>query len=74
MNKMRKVFVLVLVAAIVSLGFMGCKDNGEHEHPAGEHPKSEHPTEEGSKSEHPTEEGSTSEHPASEHPAGEHPK
>ena len=56
MKRIKKVLVLVLVAAIVSLGFAGCKDNGEH-------PTSEHPTEEGSTSEHPA-----SEHPAAEHP------
>ena len=47
MNKIKKVFVLVLIAVVVSLGLMGCKDNSEQpsketpseEHPTGEHPK-----------------------------------
>jgi hypothetical protein len=62
MKKLKKLFVLVLVAAVVSLGLAGCKNS--HEHPTGDHPSSEHPTEE----------TSTEEHPSSEHPAGEHPK
>jgi hypothetical protein len=60
MNKVKMVFVLVLIAAVVSLGLAGCKS----EHPSGEHPSSEHPSKE-----HPSEE-----HPSEEHPAGEHPK
>ncbi|MHC4500503.1 MAG: hypothetical protein ACYS21_15495 [Planctomycetota bacterium] len=62
MNKLRKIFVLLLIAAVVSLGLAGCKDN--HEHPTGEHPSSEHPTEE----------TPSEEHPSKEHPSGEHPK
>ena len=62
MNKMKKLFVLVLIAAVVSLGMIGCKDKSEH--PTGEHPSSEHPSKEA-----PTEET-----PSSEHPTGEHPK
>ncbi len=44
MNKVKKVFVLVLIAAVVSLGFTGCKQKSEH--PSGETPAGEHPTEE----------------------------
>jgi len=62
MNKVKKIFVLVLIVAVVSLGLTGCKDKSEH--PSGEHPTSEHPSKE-TKSE---------EHPTSEHPTGEHPK
>ena len=62
MNKMKKLFVLVLIAAVVALGMIGCKDKSEH--PTGEHPSSEHPSKEA-----PTEET-----PSSEHPTGEHPK
>ncbi len=61
MNKVKKVLVLVLVAAIVSLGLSltGCKKKGEapakgtpaaettdKEHPAGEHPAKEDPAKE----------------------------
>jgi hypothetical protein len=67
MKELKKLFVLVLVAAVVSLGLAGCKNGPEH--PTGEHPSSEHPTEETSTEEHPSDE-----HPSSEHPAGEHPK
>ena len=62
MNKVKKIFILVLIVAVVSLGLTGCKDKSEH--PSGEHPTSEHPSKE-TKSE---------EHPTSEHPTGEHPK
>ncbi len=62
MNKVKKVFVLVLIAAVVSFGLTGCKQKSES--PSGEHPSSEHPTKET-----PAEET-----PAGEHPAGEHPK
>ncbi|MGB2863808.1 MAG: hypothetical protein WBC05_10825 [Sedimentisphaerales bacterium] len=77
-NKVKKLFVLVLVAAVVSLGLTGCKQDNEQpaegttsgEHPAAsEHPSSEHPTEEA-----PAEEKESEETPAAEHPAGEHPK
>ncbi len=56
MNKMKKVLVLVLVAAIVSLGLSltGCKKKTE---PAPETP--------------PAGEVAPDEHPAGEHPAGE---
>ena len=62
MNKVKKVFVLVLIAAVVSLGLTGCKKDSEH--PSGDHPSSEHPSKE----------APTEEHPTSEHPTGEHPK
>jgi hypothetical protein len=60
MNKAKMVFVLVLIAAVVSLGLTGCKN----EHPSGEHPSSEHPSKKTPSEEHPSE----------EHPSGEHPK
>ncbi len=56
MNKIKKVFVLVMIVAVVSLGLVGCKDNSEH--PAGEHP-----TKEAQSEEHPN-----NEHPNNEHP------
>jgi len=62
MNKVKKVFVLVLIAAVVSLGLTGCKKHSEH--PSGDHPSSEHPSKK----------APTEEHPTSEHPTGEHPK
>ena len=54
MNKLRKVFVLILVAAVVSFVLTGCKEKSEPtigDRPAGEttsedHPAGEHPTEE----------------------------
>lgn len=45
-NKMKKLFVLLLVAAVVSLGLAGCEHKSDA--PPGEHPSSDHPT-----SEHP---------------------
>jgi len=63
MKKLKKLLVLALSLAIISLGGAGCKGNGGHEHTEGDHPSSEHPSEEDSESEHPT-----SEHPTSEHP------
>ena len=62
MNKVKKVFVLVLVAAVVSFGLTGCKQ------------KDEPPAEETPSSEQPTEETPAEETPAEEHPAGEHPQ
>ena len=61
MDKIKKVFVLVLIVVVTSLGFVGCKKNQEH--PTGDHPTKEHP-----KNEHPTDEHPKTEHPASEHP------
>lgn len=68
MKKLKKVLVLALSLAIISLGGAGCKGNGAHEHPEGEHPTSEE-----AEGEHPSEEQSESEHPTSEHPTSEHP-
>ena len=62
MNKLKKVFLLVLIAAVVSLGATGCKSKSEH--PEGENPSSEPPAKQ----------TPSDEHPAGEHPAGEHPK
>jgi hypothetical protein len=70
MDKIKKLFVLLLIVMVASLGLVGCKKN--HEHPTGDHPTKktdEHPNKEHPNSEHPN-----SEHPKSEHPAGEHPK
>ena len=66
-NKMKKLFILLLVMTVVSLGSTGCKQH--HDHPTGEHPSSEHPTEEKKAEEQPA-----GEHPTSEHPTGEHPQ
>jgi hypothetical protein len=62
MNKFKKVLVLLLIAAVVSLWAVGCKSKSEH--PSGEHPTNEQPT-----GEHPA-----GEHPSSEHPTSEHPE
>ncbi len=62
MNKLKKILVLVLIAAVVSLGGSGCK--GKSEHPTNEHPSKQAPAKE----------ASPNEPPAAEHPAGEHPK
>jgi len=62
MNKVKKVFVLVLVAAVVSFGLTGCKQ------------KSEPPAEGTPSGETPSEETPAEETPAGEHPTGEHPK
>ncbi len=73
MDKLKNILVAALIAAVVSFGQMGCKQESEHpseEHPTSEHPAaSEHPTEEA-----PTEETPSEEHPSGEHPTGEHPK
>ena len=66
-KKMKKLFILLLVAAVVSLGLTGCKEKSEQ--PTGEHPSTEHPTEEKA-----AEEKAAEEHPAGEHPSGEHPQ
>ncbi len=82
---MKKLLILIFIAAIVTLYVMNCKVQGG-EHPSSEHPKAdvsteEHPKAEDPKSEHPKaeeskDEGSKEEHPTSEqhnHEA-EHPK
>jgi hypothetical protein len=53
---MKKILLLVLIAAVFSLGLTGCKD--KHENPSGEHPSKEHPSKE----------APSEEHPSSEHP------
>ncbi len=72
MNKVKKLFVLVLIAGIVSLGLTGCKDKSEH--PTGDHPSSEQSTEKAATQEHPSGEHPTEEAAPQEHPTGEHPK
>ena len=66
MNKIKKILVLVLVAAIVSLGLTACKEKSEH--PTADQPSGDQPTKETVPEEHPAE------HPAGEHPTGEHPE
>ncbi len=61
MNKLRKIFLLVLIAVVLSLRLAGCGKS--------EQPSKEQPSQEQSSQEHPS-----SEHPSSEHPSGEHPK
>jgi hypothetical protein len=46
MSRLRKIFMMALIAAIISFVMVGCKD--KHEHLSGEPNSSEHPT-----SEHP---------------------
>ena len=72
--KMKKLFILLLVAAVVSLGFTGCKKEAE-DHPTGEHPTAnEHPTEEDAAEGKEAVEEEVEEHPIGEHPSGsEHP-
>jgi hypothetical protein len=67
MNKVKKLFVLVLIFAVISLGFIGCEHKGDH--PSGEHPSGEHPSKGAEANEAPG-----GEHPGGEHPSGEHPK
>ena len=73
MKNVKKLLVLVLIAAVLSLGLTGCKDKSEH--PTGEHPSAEGVKEaaedaaEKAADEHPT-----GEHPAGKHPTGEHPQ
>ena len=67
MSKFKKVFVLLLIVAVVSLSLTGCKDKSKQ--PSGDQSNGEHPS-----SEHPAGEAASEEHPTSEHPAGEHPK
>ncbi len=62
MNTLKKIFLVLLIAAVVSLGLTGCKQKSEH--PSGDHPSGEHPAEE----------TPAEEHPSGEHPSGEHPK
>ncbi len=71
MNKMKKMFVLVLIVAVISLGLTGCKDKDKSEHPTSEHPSKEITSEEHPTSEHPSEDKETI---SEEHPTGEHPK
>jgi len=45
MSNIRRVIALMLVAAVFSLGAVGCKSGGKHndDHPHGDHPKGDHP-------------------------------
>ena len=51
MDKLKNILVLLLLAAIISFGQLGCKQQSEHT--SGEHPTSEHPTSEHPSGEHP---------------------
>ena len=62
MKKLKKIFVLMLIAAFVSFGLTGCNN------------KSKPPSETPPTSEHPSKEAPSEDQPTSEHPAGEHPK
>jgi len=72
MNKLKHLFVLVLIVAVISLGFTGCKDDADHpsgDHPSGDQSVGEHPSKGAESNETPD-----GDHPAGDHPAGEHPK
>ncbi len=56
MNKMKNIFMLVLIAAVISLGLTGCKG------------KSKPPAKETQSEETPSKETPAKEHPAGEHP------
>ena len=81
MNKLTRIFVLVLIAAVVTFGITGCKEEPEapsvgavtEEAEAGKSAVEKAATEavEAGKK---AAEKAASEHPASEHPTGEHPK
>ncbi len=43
MSNIRRIMVLMMVAAVCALGTMGCKSGGKSDHPQGEHPKGEYP-------------------------------
>ena len=53
MNTVKKIFVLMLMAAVVSLGLVGCKGKDKSEHPTGEEPAKEAPAKEAPDAEHP---------------------
>ena len=72
MKKSRKIIVLMLIAAVVSLGLTGC--NNENKRSSGDHPTSEHPSKKTSSKEHPTNEHPSKKAASEEHPTGEHPK
>ena len=77
MKKLRKIIVLMLIVAVVSLGLTGCSNESKpssEDHPTSEHPTSEHPSKEAASKEHPTSEHPTKETTSEEHPTGEHPK
>ena len=61
MEKLKNILVVLLIAAVISFGQVGCKQQSEH--PSGEHPTSEHPTEK-----HPTEKTESEEHPTGHRP------
>ena len=65
MKKVKKIFILVLIIAFVSLGLTSCNDNGEH--PSQKSVSKEHPT-----SEHPAKEAPSEKRPAKK--TGDHPK
>lgn len=56
MSNIRRITVLMLAAAVISLGTAGCKSGGKAnpaEHPSTEQPKADQPKGEHPKSEHP---------------------
>ena len=70
MDKLKKIFVVVLMAVVVSFSQMGCKQ--ESEPPSGDNSTSEQAASEHPSEETPSEETPSEEHPTSEHPTGEH--
>ena len=62
MNKVKKLFVLVLIVAVISLGFTGCKQ------------ESDHPSKGADSNEAPAKKAPAGDHPAGDHPTGENPK
>ena len=68
MNTLKKILILVAIAAFVCLGATGCSKKSEST-------PEEHPSQGASSSEEtPSEEHPAAEHPSGEHPSGEHPQ
>jgi len=68
MNTLKNMLVLILIAAVVSLGATGCSKKSKST-------PEEQPSQGASSSEEtPSEEHPAAEHPAGEHPSGEHPQ
>ena len=82
MNIIKKLLIPVAIAAMVSLGLVGCDKKGKKpaveqsaeskaskEHPSKENPSKEEASKEHPSKEHPTKEKASDDHPSNEHPS-----
>ncbi len=81
MKKIKKILILVAIAAVISLSLVGCNKKSQKsaiepstkEQTSNKQPSDEHPSKGKASDEHPSDEAPSNEKASKEHPSSEHP-